>query len=235
MSLGTLKEFVNAHCPAPLLPVLKIPYRLVTAPYRFVNKTLRRERIIARAKKYLPYYQDELSREILAARFVFIRTGDQNVFLDIAEKTGMAFSGGLPEGNYSRIAVVHDGNTSNIRYTSRRLDMTGWKGKYRFITLQDFLNGSAIHSDELINAILSPKNMALFDEHVSPGQQVKRRLIGSSRADLQSLDVFDPADDEVVIDAGCFNGTTAMRFLEWGHEKVKRVYSFEFAPAHSHR
>ena len=46
----------------------------------------------------------------------------------------------------------------------------------------------------------------------------------------QYLDVFAPSENEIVVDAGCYDGATALRFLEWGKGKVKHIYSFEFDP-----
>ena len=52
----------------------------------------------------------------------------------------------------------------------------------------------------------------------------------SIREDIQYFDVFNPADDEIIVDAGAYDGTTALQFLEWGKGKVKHIYSFEFDP-----
>ena len=229
MSLGTLKKFANTYCPAPILPLLKIPYRLARAPYRFMKKRL----IISRAKKYLPYYQDELSREILYDRIAFLKTGDSNIFLDFAEKNGIDFTGHLfsylRKGDYSGIVVIHDGDSPDLRYARRLLEMSGWTDKYRLLSLQDFLNGSVIHKSERIHTVLSQKGMKLFKEHADPAIPASRWLF-AIREDLQYFDVFRPVDDEVVVDAGAYNGATALQFLEWGHGKVKKVYSFEFDP-----
>ena len=46
----------------------------------------------------------------------------------------------------------------------------------------------------------------------------------------QYLDVFAPSENEIVVDAGCYDGATTLRFLEWGKGKVKHIYSFEFDP-----
>ncbi|MBQ4431870.1 MAG: FkbM family methyltransferase, partial [Synergistaceae bacterium] len=41
---------------------------------------------------------------------------------------------------------------------------------------------------------------------------------------------FSPVDDEIVVDAGAYDGATAIQFLKWGGGKVRHVYSFEFDP-----
>ena len=54
--------------------------------------------------------------------------------------------------------------------------------------------------------------------------------LGGGRSDIQYFDVFNPVDNEIIIDAGCYDGTTAKQFLQWGGGKVKKIYSFEFDP-----
>lgn len=43
----------------------------------------------------------------------------------------------------------------------------------------------------------------------------------------QYFDVFQPHEDEIFIDAGCFNGYTSLDFLEWADGNCKKIYALE--------
>ena len=225
----SLKSYVKAHAPRSFIPFIRGTYRAMMWPARRIELS----HIISGAQKYLPYYQDELSREILSARLEYLRTGDKNIFLDLAEKTGMVFHSepyGVYSG-YSGIVLLHDNEGKDFRYSRRLLSSCDWSGKYRVITLREFLDGAKISDSELIVPVLTEKGKVKFEKALEGRSlHVYSGSVYSIREDLQYFDVFSPVDDEVVIDAGCYDGTTALQFLEWGEGKVKHIYSFEFDP-----
>lgn len=47
----------------------------------------------------------------------------------------------------------------------------------------------------------------------------------------QYFDVFEPENDEIIIDAGAFDGTTEVQFFDWGGDRIKKIYAFETDPA----
>lgn len=149
----SLKSIVKKCCPDFLLPVLRVPYRIAAWPYRTAVHFMRTRIIARRALKYLPYYQDEESREILADRIKYLKTGDNDIFLKRAQKEGCKIPG--------------------------------------------------IIGDELDRP---------------------------TRTEEQYLDVFAPLESEIVVDAGCYDGATALRFLKWGGDRIRHIYSFEFDP-----
>ena len=154
--------------------------------------------------------------------------------MDRAEKSGMKFLT-LPYFSgkeYSGIVLVYDNEGSEFRYTQRLLSSADWPYKYRLITLKDFLNGAEIADTELIVLALTYWGEAKFFSRVAAGD-IKAEVFGSLysiREDLQYFDVFSPTDNEIVIDAGAYDGATAIQFLKWGGGKVKKVYSLEFDP-----
>ena len=199
---------------------------------RAKNSFVRTSKLI---QKYLPYYQDELSREILSDRLEYFRTQDRNIFLDRAEKNGMKFYDlpySIPKG-YSRIVLIYDKQGKDFRYTSRLLQSSSWSDRYRQMTLKEFLHGAEVSDTELLVPVLTYWNEAKFLAKLGAIKINAENvcvLLHFIREDLQYFDVFSPADDEIVVDAGAYDGATAIQFLKWGSGKVKRVYSFEFDP-----
>ena len=196
------------------------------------------QEIQTRAEKYLPYYQDELSREILADRLAYLRTGDQNIFMDRIERMGIRFyelSYNLPYtlNDITGIVVLYDNEAKNFRYTQRALNALEWSGKRKFMTLNEFIGGAKIHDSELVLPVLTLSGEVKFYARFiirNIHAQIFGGLLYLIREDLQYFDVFSPVDDEIVVDAGAYDGGTAIQFLKWGKGKVKHVYSFEFDP-----
>ena len=225
----SIKDFVREHCPASLHPILRESYRAVTWPARYAKRTM----IARRALKYTPYYQDELSLEILHDRIEYLKSGDINVFLRRFIKEGWRFhlydlidSCEMDYSKYSLITVVHDGNSRELEYTRRLLELClGSKG-FRLVPQAEFFEGCEVKPDELIIAV----NCLDSVNKIMASRGIRNDAVGcavSVRKEAQYLDVFGPVDGETIIDAGCYNGATALRFLEWGKGKVSRIYSFE--------
>ena len=134
----SIKKLVKEHCPASLRPMLRASYRVVTWPARYAKGKM----IARRALKYTPYYQDELSLEILHDRIEYLKSGDINVFLRRFIKEGWRFhlydlidSCEMDYSKYSLITVVHDGNSRELEYTRKLLELClGSKG-FRLVSL----------------------------------------------------------------------------------------------------
>ena len=60
-------------------------------------------------------------------------------------------------------------------------------------------------------------------------------MLYSTRDDIQYFDMFSPSSDEIIVCAGCYDGATALQFLEWGRGMVKKVYAFEFDPINARK
>ncbi len=62
-----------------------------------------------------------------------------------------------------------------------------------------------------------PKESILSPRH--------KRLIGSTGK--QYFDVFDPAENEIFVDAGAYDGGTTLQFAEWTNRQYKKIYVME--------
>ena len=224
-----LKKFVKKNAPDWLLPFLKASYMTVKFPYTLIHK----RNIIARAEKLRPYYRDELSRLILSDREKLLLTNDEKIFIDRAVKQGWKF---YPSYNHSHILVIYDDkNSKNFDYTMKFIQLSGLSDKSRTLSLDKFMKDSNIMEDELIIIVMSKKSRAKFLDYACKKNLFYKHnfFIGnlsSGREDIQYFDVFDPVDNEIIIDAGCYDGTTAKQFLEWAGDRVKKIYSFELDP-----
>lgn len=227
----SLKSIVKRYCPSPLLPALKI----VARPYIYVNGLMS----ACRALKYLQYYQDELSREILRDRIEYLKTNDKNIFLKRAQKEGWTFTDIYSSNHrkYSGLLVIYDKKSNRLEYTRNFASMLNIK--VRFMTLREFLKNGNPDDSELLVIIVHDWHLNLCKNRVKDYLSAHNMhcdvstALASIREEEQYLDVFAPSDDEIVVDAGCYDGATAMRFLKWGGDKIRHIYSFEFDPVNA--
>lgn len=248
-----VKSFIEEHFPYPALKAiagiysaLKFPY--VSARY-FIRERARRremESIIARAEKFRPYYQDELSHEILSGREKYLIERDSNIFMSLAVKQGVVFdvvkayplsdtkkTFRLYIEKHSDVAVICE-CSEQAMYLSGLLKYYGWRGNLRLVNFDGLMRGEVeIHKGGLIVSVLRKSWQTALIKRYAKKHKISGEIlyIYSAYSDAEEyFDVFPPVDNEIIIDAGCYDGDTAIRFLKWGGEKVKHVYSFEFDP-----
>lgn len=230
----SLRGIVKKIFPPGLWPYLQIPYRKGWALRRKVLRMLNAGRMIAESEKYLPYYQDELSREILYDRIAYLRDHDNNIFVRRAEKEGWKFSGlyGIDSGKYSSVVVVYSHKDRDLDYVRDMLKLCAWPENCRFISLKEFLCGEIVPASVLIIAVLDDWDMIRLKNHMAAKNMCNDTLQGvfSTREEAQYVDVFSPREGEIIVDAGAYTGDTALRFMEWGGENIRHIYSFEFDP-----
>lgn len=230
----SLRAIVKKIFPPKLWPYLQIPYRMGWALRRKVLRMLNTGKIIAEAEKYLPYYQDELSREIFYDRIEYIRDPDNNIFIRRAEKESWKFSGlyGIDSEKYSGAVIVYTRENRTLDYVRNILRMCAWSENCRFISLKEFLCGEIVPESVLIIAVLNDWNMIRLKNHMAAKNIRNDILQGvfAIREEAQYVDVFRPREGEIIIDAGAYTGDSALRFLEWGGENIRHIYSFEFDP-----
>lgn len=114
-------------------------------------------------------------------------------------------------------------------YTRLLIDHSRWNGKYQILDEKDLLNYSAKdavlcfprygieNKKELVRAISRNKWILHEIEHGNT-------LFG--KTGTQYLDVFQPRQKEVIINAGSFDGETDVEFVEWAGKDCK-IYAFE--------
>ena len=220
-----LKNFVKKHCPDFL-------YSFAKSCYWFYHRKMMAQEVITRAEKLRPYYRDELSLFILSEREKYLLTHDRNIFLDIAIKQGLKFH--ISFSN-SYILIIYDCKSHKFDYTIKFFQASDYADKYKTLTIDEFMKSPSLNENELIIPVMKYKNLNkflrfMYDKNLLYKTNIFSGGLGSGREDLQYFDVFDPVDDEIIIDAGCYDGATAKQFLEWGGGKVKKIYSFEFDP-----
>lgn len=242
----SLKSIIKKCCPDFLLPVLRVPYRIAAWPYRTAVHFMRTRIIARRALKYLPYYQDELSKEILNDNNTFLMNGNNNIFMNRAFKQGWTYTllKGFPVAgcwkdnilsfrDYAGCVVLYHNDMNQAEYTCNLLHAYNFPGGYRVMALSEFLRGNIILANELIVAAVPSSYFSSIKKFAKESGLYNdiAGFIWGKHEEIQYLDVFSPFENEIVVDAGAYDGVTAMRFLKWGKGKVKHIYSFEFDPA----
>ena len=236
----SVRGIVKSIFPENLWPYLQIPYRKCWAIRRNITRSFTKREIIARAEKLKPYYQDKLSLEILSDRIENINNPSDSIFVRRAQKEGWTFPElyGVDIRKYSGLAVIYDHEGGTLEYARGTLGLcnfTDWGGGIRFIRLKDFLSGTKINDGELVALVMSDWNVIRFRNSQASRNLTNDIVQGlvAMRENDQYVDVFAPAENEVVIDAGAYIGDTALRFLKWGGDRIAKIYSFELDPGNT--
>ena len=124
----SVRGIVKSIFPESLWPYLQIPYRKCWALRRSTLRNLAKRETISRAKKLKPYYEDELSLELLDDRIDFLNSNDDYIFVRRAEKEGWTF----PElysvdiRKYSGLSVIYDREGGALDYARGTLALSNF-------------------------------------------------------------------------------------------------------------
>lgn len=218
------------------------------------------KKIIAEAEKYRAYYQDELSMKILSDREEYLLTDDTDIFIRRAFTEGRSFtnyylyvegrtrfnlkkSGGVwhfyneqtpsVEEKYSGITVLYDAEGKSLERVKMFLAVCEALRNYRLMNVDELISGGKISENELIfNAVSDAVLLRRAKRYIHDNRPESYFISGMLWYDTanQYLDVFSPNENEIVLDVGACDGMTALYFLKWGREKIKKVYAFDADP-----
>lgn len=232
-----VKRYLRRHSPDSLFVLLKFAYmgkNKLRQSFRKPPSKQYIQSVISKIEKYRPYYQDELSLKVLDEREKYITTRDESFFFNSAaqsnNKNYMPTFDIYSTQKYSSVVIIYDDeNDPRIERQKLLLDAGEWAGKYKLEKFRKFSRIIKAPQDEYIIALLNGwRDIYLQCYYRGFWQNFTFDLVQVIDEKDQYFDVFEPRDDEIIVDAGAYDGTTALRFLQWGAGKVKKIYSFEF-------
>lgn len=130
-------------------------------------------------------------------------------------------------------SIVLFGEGDGYKYTKNLLKRSDWKNSFRCIgnSIEDI---KKIKGNEVLIMPGSPyRDNVLYKkiQKLYPNVNIFERdfiLVGETRN--QYLDVFEPQEEEYIVDCGAFDGKTEELFNNWGSGHVKKIYAFELDP-----
>ena len=60
-----------------------------------------------------------------------------------------------------------------------------------------------------------------------PPERIMFTTLKLARTGWQYFDYFEPRENEIFVDAGCYNGNTAVAFIQWATKGYDNIFSFE--------
>ena len=127
-------------------------------------------------------------------------------------------------------SIVLFGQGDGYNYTKSLLKRSDWRNNFRCIghSLQDL---SSIRKNEVLIIANFFKENSLYDYirafHPNIHFYEPNPLLWAVTRN-QYFDVFEPQEEEYVIDCGAFEGKTEEMFSNWGGGHVKKIYAFEY-------
>lgn len=188
-------------------------------------KVAEMKRISMRAEKLLPYYQDDMSVKWLRAREQYLQKEDFTVFAKVERKYGNArYCIGEIAGTKEVTLVYVDETDLTFRYTRQVLAMGGFASKIRLVSLKEYHDKEkslSSNSGEVIIPAMEQESVMAFLPLVKEKGEWDSLLIPKygkllGIAGWQYFDMFSPNENEVVVDAGVYDGSTETEIFRWG-------------------
>ncbi len=192
-----------------------------------------------RAEKLIPYYEDAESVEWLRARESYSKNMDRCIFVKTEKKLGNHEVYRIEEFDaWGGVVIVYKDKQDPIfRYTKLVFEMSNVRKKCRFISEAEYDSSfqSVLEEGEVLFPAMGMEYMNGFafsarkkgdwNALVIPRYQILVAMKG-----WQYFDMFEPVENEIVVDAGSFDGQTESEIRKWGGEKIKKIYAFESDP-----
>lgn len=129
-------------------------------------------------------------------------------------------------------SIVVFGQGDGYNYTNSLLKRSDWRNNYRSIG-HSLISLNSIKKNELLIIADITKDYNLYDyihtHHPSINVYEANPLLWAITRN-QYFDVFEPFEEEFVIDCGAFDGKTEEMIYNWGEGHVKKIYAFELDP-----
>jgi len=213
--------------------------------YDFLNhmwhfyKVLNMRKISGRAEKLLSYYQDDISIKWLRAREKYYEDGDLTIFSKVERSLGKGREYHIEEMEADGVVIIYkEKNDLPARYARQVVKMSSFGKKCRFISENEYKNsfGKLTRNNEVLVPAMSKENIVDFLSAVRAKGDWSYLFIPQygillGTVGWQYFDMFPSDRDEVVVDAGVFDGKTETEIFRWGGVNVKKIYAFEADPA----
>jgi len=208
------------------------------------------------ARNVYAHLNDEISKKVFEARLLYASTGDVGYITDLESKYRnlnsdmQVYVEKLKKGSHCLIYGT-GGGAHYLAGRFKRFKVTvaafidpdvsdatvDEKSGIPVIPEKDLAGNKALYSDKTFVIGYSARPMA---------EEIRKHLIGNigvkenniiwgiydwRNTQGQYFDLFEPKDNEVFVDLGCFDGATCYRFAGWcGHKGFDHIYSFEADP-----
>ncbi len=211
--------------------------------------------MVQNAGKFIDRLSDEMSRKLYEARAAYAIYHDldklYDEILDIGFEWNIFEMNGM-KGIMGEIeSIVIFGAGRNGKHTYRLIKQS----KYKDIPIRFCDNNSSLWGadDGFGSEIISPHilrnsyakslvvigsskhrkgifEQLLFEDHCRDRILYPELGILFGATGHQYFDFLKPLEDEVFIDAGCFDGFTSIEFARWCNNKYEKIYAFEANP-----
>lgn len=203
------------------------------------------------SKEVFSYLEDEISKRIFLARMTYAVTGDLNAIFGlepkyrnlssdiemfaekvcVSDKNYVYGAGGFGRSFINAFKILKY-EAFIDEYRKEQIDSdTG----LRIINIDSFVNElSGNFSNVKVFVAISNSRDAdevckiLVDRVGISSDRVVKCVPDWRNNSSQYFDLFQPRDNEVFVDCGCFDGSTCFRFAGWcSFRKFDKIYSFE--------
>lgn len=211
---------------------------------------------IAKARNVYSHLNDEISKKIFEVRSLYALTGDLSYLMNIDPKYRNLSSDievyAEKIHKFDHCLIYGAGGAGH--YLARRFQIFGVnidafiepdeakcgidpQTGIKIISEEELINNRAIYSDKNVVISYSKKDVAdstrrrLIEKAGIPENSIAMGVYDWRNNSSQYFDYFDPLENEVFVDCGCYDGGSCFRFAGWcGQKGYDHIYSFEADP-----
>lgn len=198
------------------------------------------QKSIRRANKLKKYYEDEYSFALIEAReknyvrenpIIFMETILKYAAMNDDEKQFVLMDDFLPTTDFLTI-VYKDSDYKYVEYTKMLLSHTRYKNQYVLMDLEEYKVTEKVGENTQIVPVIEYSDIKEFLRTAYERNEIEKIYIPEKPYLLgtygtQYLDVFEPIENEIIVNAGCYDCATDIEMIRWGGGRVKRIYAFE--------
>ncbi len=186
-----------------------------------------RVRYLSQCKKHLSTYLDtELTKYLLdkesydcaTALINRVAYNKETEMLKHNIKYGYKFT--IPELDIFKGKKLLLPRGKHDEYYRLLLDNSEWKNSYQFV---DSISSLSLLKDNEI--LILDDEMQIQIKSTQCYRSKFGTIVGTTGH--QYMDIFPPVDNEIIVDAGGYDATTALEFANWTDNKYQKIYTFE--------
>ena len=256
-----IHSFVSRHSPYWAYPAIRALFK----HHQRRNIPPAHKKYAEDAERFRPCLKDELSRKIWDDREAYLRDLNEDVFIRRAFTDSLAFvsfyfytfkagnegfllkkvaddwklfSSLTPdvEEKYSGAVILFDKEGGNLERAKMFLETCPpLRKSYRLVNIRELSDTNRPSEDEIVvNAVVNPLKLICARKYIRQCRYFSSNIL-CGNSETQYFDVFAPAEGETVLDVGACDGATSLQFLQWGGDKIRRVFAFDFDPVNIER
>lgn len=196
---------------------------------------------VKKSNKYQKYYNDTYSIELLKARQTYIKTGNLLTFLNaIIKNQGddveFRLFDKIPDNVGGRTIIIFNKYDDVAEYTEILFKHSKYRDNVVLCDIAKWGTLVNVSDTDIVIPVLTDQELRAFLNGVFEkgyyynNLYIPKRRVMNAECGIQYLDLFEPDENEIIVNAGCLDCKTDIEMIKWGQGNVKKIFAIEPDP-----